>query len=329
MSTLYNPQDPFSLSLLHPDTPTQQTRSGCRFRPPINRSAAQQADKVQRYLTSRDYDILASLHETGPMTRAQLGVLHWQPGAAESGIRRRLGKLYADYYALNCRDFVMNQLGYIGLEPCCVYVLSNVGMELLMRRVPHVEREAFSAEKQYQLGDGAQLLLHDLMVSQVRVSFQQTQRQWQAKGISVQVGWRNERQSILQHMHKKQENDMPWELSRPDATALFRTPNNLYTYFLELDRGGSDWEAKVKHYHNALRFSNWQRQLGVERFPPILCVLPPEAFSRLGRWLRGQGEQVQYYLKTWPDLLAGNPVEKWLHAPTGQYTNLFPLEGSQ
>lgn len=268
-------------------------------------------------VVDRDYRLLDTLQTIHLLSRNQIHRLFWNGEKSVTAVNTRLRKLY-ESHILDYRDYVEPEMAASGLEPCRIYVLDSVGQELLARHKGFPNRSQLGEVRGYSLGSGGQLLMHDVMMAEWFTSAWLASDQQQLK-----FGWWNERQSIIHHPTRLNTERLPVELTRPDGTWFIEKARGLFIYYLELDRGHTDWDKKVIHYQQGYTNGQWEQQLGQEWFPPVLCLVPDKRYKSLNTWLPNQGGRVRYLLRTWPAFWQSDPFEGWLDTVTGKQVSLL------
>jgi hypothetical protein len=119
----------------------------------------------------------------------------------------------------------------------------------------------------------------------------------------IAVTWHSEHNSSIWQGDK--------ELVRPDGTLEFEQAQKRTLYFVELDRGATEWEKKVNLYDNARQFGAWQSQFGVHDYPAVLLITPPRRAQRIARTVSWSRPAARYLAQEWPDFLAGGAINGW------------------
>lgn len=114
--------------------------------------------------------------------------------------------------------------------------------------------------------------------------------------------WGERRASIWQHDQ---------EIVRPDGILEFEQGGKRLLFFIELDRGNTEWSKKVRAYENARSFGGWQGQFQHNQYPAVLVVVPARRLQAVSREIMRQRSQVHYFIKEWPELMETSIADCW------------------
>lgn len=295
-------------------------------RKPLSKSIAQTTRELRAKTTERDLRILETLHVLGVMSRHQIQRLEWGHVASEHVAQitaNRLNILYKRW-VLDANPFVRFKMADENLEPCDAYMLDSVGYALLAQAKQVARRELQDVGKRYKKGYGEpSLVIHDLMVSEVYTQFA-----LELEGRHDLEGkWMGEWSAGLYEGERRWVN--------PDGILMLRKKEKeakATHYFLEMDRHSrhqltARWARKVHAYDTARRRAQWRGYLGMERFPPVLAVVPDGYGQRVSRLLKQQldrypGKPIRWCVKEWRRILEGDVLSNWYDLATGQGFNL-------
>lgn len=286
-------------------------------RPPLKISISQHVTELleRRIIQKRDVRLLAFLSLCNVLSRDQIWQMFW-PDKGKRVVNERLKVLWLNW-VLDFRTDV-EAMTDAQVRPSRLYYLNSVSKAILAHE-SNIPQEQIEQARSYT-GQAGHLLAHDWMISEFHV----------AAYIlcdplpGVQPYWWNERQSIIYHRQAQTAQKTPLELARPDATLSLETSLGQYLYYLEMDRGGTDWDKKTAVYKSALTHGDWELRLGREQFPTVLCLVPDRALRGLARRLPHRAGPVTYWLKSWTDFLETGPITGWLDTLTRDTVSLFP-----
>ncbi len=177
------------------------------------------------------------------------------------------------------------------------------------------------APGRYTLGREDHFLLHDLQISEMF-----TRAQLGARERGMELLWFNEAAAILRAGEE--------EIVRPDGMGVVMGQEREIPFFVEMDRGNTEWAHKVAAYERARRQSSWQQALQVDGwqpadFPPVLCVTPAALAKKALTTIGQQRGQVRFYLKTWEAFLASDIGAGWYDIRQEKVETLLPLAGGE
>lgn len=267
-------------------------------------------------ITHRDTKILMTLLGIGIATRDQLQRLFWQPNSSVKVVLNRLGELERKGVLVGSQNYV-EALTQVGLAPCRVYGLGQVGLEVLAWR--NALRSAKSVpynSQYYSLVQGNHLFTHHIQTSEFY-----TRLKLACRKQGYVLSWLNEAFASI-----RDREDI--ELVRPDGGVIIQTDELERGFFVEIDRHKTDWHKKVGSYERTFRHGRWQEKFEVNKFPAVLCIVPTHhAVERIGVRIReSQGFiGVVWYLKAWPELLVTDANEGWYHVTAQRVVNLTAL----
>lgn len=95
-------------------------------------------------------------------------------------------------------------------------------------------------------------------------------------------------------------------------------------FFIEMDRGNTNWGHKIAYYERARRQSDWRQQLRLSQYPTVLCVTPKGEAAELRQMVQTQKPMTQFWVKEWDDLCGGAALAGWVDALDGQMGQLIP-----
>ena len=288
-------------------------------RKPLKVSARQWANQLLRgRLTTRDLELVRALIGAGMLTRHQIQRLFFGDQAKLAA--NRLTKLY-HYHFLDHSTYWLEEMGVEGFEPCYIYTLGAVGLEVFALRMGMTRQEVPFTPARYTLSRENHFLLHDLQISEMF-----TQLGVAARREEMEMLWYNESATILRQGDE--------EIVRPDGLGVFVGPERQASFFVEMDRGNTDWPHKVAAYERARRQSGWQHALQVDgwrpaTFPAVLCVTPTdlthEAMTAVGQ----VSGQTTFYLKTWQRFLTTDILGGWYNIRAEKVEALLPGTGGR
>ncbi len=286
-------------------------------RPPLKISITQHVTELmeRRIIQKRDIRLLAFLSLCNVLSRDQIWRMFWG-GQGKRVVNERLKILWLNW-VLEYRTEVEAMVD-AKVPPSRLYYLNSVSKAILAQQ-PNIAPEQIEQARSYA-GQGGHLLAHDWMISEFHVATYVLCDQLPG----VRPRWWNERQSIIHHRQAQTAQKTPLELARPDATLALETSLGQHLYYLEVDRGGTDWDKKTAVYQTACTQGNWELRLGREQFPTVLCLVPDSAVRGLARRLPHRAGPVNYWLKGWENFLATGPVTGWLDSLTRDTVSLFP-----
>lgn len=280
------------------------------MRPELKVSAHKKAQELleQRAVTTRDINIARALIGVGLLTRHQLQRLFFADHAGLAS--NRLVKLYR-YYFLDRGHYWLTEMGVMGIEPCYIYTLGNVGQEIFALYNGMRRREVPFTPGRYSLMRSNHFLLHDLQISEMF-----TRLQVAANKVDKRLIWYNEMAAAL---HRGEE-----ELVRPDGLASLYDTDWRANFFIEMDRGNTDWPKKLAFYERARRQSDWQQQLMLSQYPDVLCVVPTGKAGMLAQAVRARKPETRFLVKEWDDFMRGDVLQEWLDAERQHPVTLRP-----
>lgn len=271
--------------------------------------------------TGRDDEIINAVFTLGLLSRHQIQRMFWQEDLKSvSAVNDRLRTLFYRHVLYRTVD-VSFEMERAGLVPCHVYTLGPTGEELLA-----LDRQIKRSELSYKYsGRSSQNVMHDLMTAEIYVQ-------------AVAYAYTHERELVKAAKQRKLEKDaarrfitqnrlsMTWhgeheaaiwqgdkELVRPDGVLEIEQGGERTLYFVELDRGHTKWEKKVNVYDNARQFGGWQSKFGINEYPHVLVIVPPNRNKRVAEAIAAHQPTVRYLIKEWPNYLA-EPMSGWVDA---------------
>lgn len=284
-------------------TENRQLRRGrhprSQEREPLRISARQQAAELleQNRLTDRDINLARAFIAVGVLSRDQIQRLFFHDHLKLAG--NRLVRLY-QYHYLDRGLYWLPEMAEMGLPPSYIYTLSRVGMEAYALYTNTPIGEIPYTPDRYRLTRHNHFLLHDLQISEMF-----TRLQTEAWAVGYELTWFNETAAILR--------DGEEELVRPDGLAVLETKNGDWEagYFIEMDRGSTNWAKKVAHYERARQQSGWQGVFQLQMYPPVLCVVPRRLQRTIEETIQEKRPMTCFYLKSWDDFLTGEVLAGW------------------
>ena len=287
-------------------------------RPEVRNSLASAiAIRDKRGLTNRDYDLLHTLLILGVMSTNQIQRLYWSRASSSKVVTNRLGKLWYRHL-VNLSPDCQEYLGKMGMKACSIYTLGKVGAAALYMHYG-ANRRLMSERKRYQIGKGAALIYHDILVSEIYVRFVKLMQ-----GRKNLFGWLGESQGNIVEAGGR-------ELVRPDGTVTVGFPDGQAAFAIELDRGGSKWDEKVRAYDSVRDRQRWnQLESETPYLDGVLIVVGKGRGSQAREWIQAQGKLMPFYLKTWSEFVTLPIDEGWLDVKSDERTTLQPecLNGS-
>ena len=288
-------------------------------RKPLKISIRQQAEHLLHgRLTTRDLELVRALIGVGMLTRQQIQRLFF--GDHPKVASNRLARLY-HYHFLDRSSYWLEDMGPEGFEPCYIYTVGAVGLEAFALRMGVGRGDVPFTPARYTLSREDHFLLHDLRISEMF-----TQLQVGAKEIGEELMWFNESAAILR---REQE-----ELVRPDGIAVLIGPQRHTPFFIEMDRGYTDWPKKVAAYEKARQQSPWAVTLRVDSwrpsvFPTVLCVVPAALEGMVQKEIESKRPQTKFYIQSWERFLAADIFVNWYDSSSGQIVALLPEMGNR
>ena len=154
------------------------------------------------------------------------------------------------------------------------------------------------------------LLLHDLRISEMF-----TRLQLGADKRGNELVWFNEMATILRQGDE--------EIVRSDGMGVLMGEGGGTAYFVEMDRGNTDWRKKVQSYERARSQTAWRQVLRVDNwqpsaYPGVLCVVPDWMEKRVREEIWGQKPQTHFYVKGWKSFWETEIFEDWHTASGGK-----------
>lgn len=283
-----------------------------RPRKPLKVSARQYAAQLLRgRLTTRDLELARALIGVGLLTRHQIQRLFFGDHAKVTA--NRLTKLY-DYHFLDRSPYWLEEMGAEGFETCYIYTLGVTGLEAFALNSGMTRQEVPFSPQRYTLSRGDHLLLHDLRISEMF-----TRLRVGTEGFGWELVWFNESAAMLCRGEE--------ELVRPDGIAVLMGGERQVAFFVEMDRGHTNWESKVEFYERARRQSAWRETLRVDNwqpavYPAVLCVVPREIETKVYTAVRRQRPQTPFYVKTWETFLTTEMFSGWAEGVSGDKLRL-------
>lgn len=284
--------------------------------------------RTSRQFTPRDQELLEIIYSVGLLSRFQIQRLLWGDSVKSTTVSTRLRQLY-QHWVLNITTDVSFEMEKEGLEPCHVYTLGPVGEEILAID-QHQKRGELGYNRRYASGRSEQNIMHDVMTAEVFV-----QATVFAYEYEKQLVERMKRQGLsgdeLRREVIRQRLTVTWfgehvssiwqgdnELVRPDGTLAIEQDQQRQLYFVELDRGATEWEKKVNLYDNARQFGAWQSQFGANEYPAVLVVAPARRSRRIAQVISWHKPTVRYLIQEWPDFLENGITNGWQDVTNGQ-----------
>ncbi|MBK8989706.1 MAG: replication-relaxation family protein [Chloroflexi bacterium] len=290
----------------------RQHHASSRAREPLKISARQQAQLLweQNRLSDRDINLIRGFIAVGMLTRHQIQRIFFRDH--EKMAANRLARLYHQYF-LDRTLAWGDEMRAMGLPACYIYTANRVGLEAYaLCTGARYQQVPFNRDR-YLLTRQNHKMLHDLQISEM---FTRLQVGMQAMGW--EMTWFNEWAAIL-----RQEEE---ELVRPDGVAILeRARSDMEVgYFIEMDRGNTDWQKKIAFYDRAYQRSAWRQVLRVTDYPAVLCVVVSE-------WVEAEAIQIvrekrpitRYLFKTWERFLAEDVYQGWLDPVTANESGLI------
>ncbi len=277
----------------------RQHHASSRAREPLKISARQQAQLLleQNRLSDRDINLIRGFIGVGLLTRHQIQRLFFAD--SEKRAANRLAKLYHYHFVERGMSW-MEGMETMGLTPCYVYTANRVGLEAYAFCTGTPYRQVPFSPERYLLTRQNHKMLHDLQISEMFTCLQ----------VAVQVNgwemtWYNEWAAIL-----RQDEE---ELVRPDGVAILERTggDEEQGYFIEMDRGNTDWQKKVSFYERAYQRSPWRSLFQVQQYPTVLCVVPSALMAEVVQVVRQKRPLTRFWLKTWESFLAEGVLTGW------------------
>lgn len=75
-----------------------------------------------------------------------------------------------------------------------------------------------------------------------------------------------------------------------------------------MDRGNTEWAKKIDFYERARQHSDWQQQLDMNRYPGVLCAVPPRKVESVLKIVQVKQPVTRFLLKTWGTFLGREGV---------------------
>jgi hypothetical protein len=268
-------------------------------REPLRISARQQALELLEgnRLTDRDINLVRAFIGVGLLSRDQIQRLFFHNHLKLAG--NRLVKLY-QYHFLDRGLHWMQEMREMGLPPCYIYTLNKVGMEVYALYTSTPSSDVPCTPDRYRLTRHNHFLLHDLQISEMF-----TRLQMGAWALGYEMTWFNELAATLR--------DGEEELVRPDGLAIIEAGGQEWEtgWFIEMDRGNTNWEKKVAYYERARRQSAWEAVFRVQAYPAVLCVVPRRLQRKVVEIIQGQRPLTRFYVKSWEDFLQQEVFAGW------------------
>ena len=268
-------------------------------REPLRISARQQAlDLLEgNRLTDRDINLARAFIGVGILSRDQIQRLFFHDHLKLAG--NRLVRLY-HYHYLDRGLHWGQEMSDMGLPPCYIYTLNRVGLEAYAAYTNTPSGSVPFTHDRYRLTRHNHFLLHDLQISEMFTRLQT--HVWQ---MGHEMTWFNEMAAAL---HRDDE-----ELVRPDGLAIVEPGEGSQDigFFVEMDRGHTNWEKKIVLYERARQQSLWKVALKVETYPAVLCVVPARLQRVVFRVVEEKRPLTQYYIKSWESFLQGDLLSGW------------------
>lgn len=283
-----------------------------RPRQPLKISARQYATQLlQGRLTTRDLELARALIGVGMLTRHQAQRLFFADNAKLAS--NRLVKLY-HYHFLDRSTYWLVDMAYEGFEPCYIYTIGATGLEAFAQRMGMGRSEVPYAPGRYTLSREDHFLLHDLQVSEM---FTQLRLGSMAKGC--ELIWFNESAAIQRTGEE--------EVVRPDGFAILMGQERQLPFFIEMDRGNTDWAHKVAAYERGRQRVAWQIGLRIDgwqptTYPAVLCVIPNGLEREVVGAIAGSQARTRFYLKSWHTFLTTDIFTDWYESQSGQMVAL-------
>lgn len=289
----------------------RQHHASSRAREPLKISARQQAQLLleQNRLSDRDINLIRGFIAVGMLTRHQIQRIFFAD--SEKRAANRLAKLY-HYHFVDRGMSWMEGMETMGLTPCYVYTANRVGVEAyaLCTGTPY-RQVPFNSER-YLLTRQNHKMLHDLQISEMYTCLQV-----EAEANGWEMTWYNEWAASLRYEEE--------ELVRPDGVAILEQVGSEVErgYFIEMDRGNTDWRKKATFYDRAYQRSGWRQVLRMTNYPVVLCVVPGALLAEVVQVMRQERPLTRFWLKTWEAFLAEGALAGWLDPLREGGTNLF------
>lgn len=285
-------------------------------RKPLKVSTRQYAQELLKgRLTKRDIELSRALIGVGMLTRHQVQRLFFDDNAAVAA--NRLRKLY-HYHFLDRSSYWLEDMGYEGFEPCYIYTIGTVGLEVFAMRLGISRDKVPFNPARYTLSREDHFLLHDLRISEML-----TVMRLGAAELNAELLWFNETATTLRCGEE--------ELVRPDGLGVIENKQENPAFFVEMDRGNTDWAQKVQWYERARVDGSWRWSLAIdgwrpERYPVVLCVVPGGLEEKVQKTIQAQKAQTLFYVKTWESFRQiGSLVRsEWYSSQTGKFEKLLP-----
>lgn len=271
-----------------------------KVRPELKIGTRKKAEELltKRVITEREINMARALIGVGLLTRHQMQRLFFNDH--DKVAANRLVKLYQHYF-LDRGHYWLHEMGAMGLEPCYIYTLGSVGVDVFALYSGMNRRDVPFTASRYSLMRSNHFLLHDLQISEIF-----TRLQVAASAPGRRLVWYNEMAAAL---HQDDN-----ELVRPDGLAVLYEGETQQSFFIEMDRGSTDWERKIHFYERARFMGNWRGQLILNQFPEVLCVTPKGRSARLLETVQAKKPLTRYWIKEWDALLVGDVLAGWLGA---------------
>ena len=283
-----------------------------RSRTPLKVSARQYAAQLlQERLTARDLELARALIGVGMLTRHQIQRMLFADNAKLAS--NRLVKLY-HYHFLDRSSYWLADMGYEGFEPCYIYTIGATGLEAIALQMGIARSQVPYPTGRYTLSREDHFLLHDLQVSEM---FTRLRLGGLERGCDLV--WFNESAAMQRYGEE--------EIVRPDGIAILMGEGQQAAFFVEMDRGNTDWAHKVKAYERGRRQVAWQVALRVDgwqptTYPAVLCVAPDGIAREVANTIAGSPAQTQFYLKSWRTFLETDILGGWYDCHAGEIVSL-------
>jgi len=286
-----------------------------RPRKALKVSARQHAAQLieEGRVTTRDLELIRALIGVGMLTRQQIQRLFFNNHAKMAA--NRLARLY-QYHFLDRSSYWLEDMGQEGFEPCYIYTIGAVGLETFALRMGVKRGDVPYTPGRYTLTREDHFLLHDLQISEMFTRMR-------VDTVGYELVWFNEMAAIL-----RQGED---EVVRPDGTAVLMGGKEEAAFFIEMDRGNTEWGKKVAAYERARVQLPWRQTLRVDgwqptRYPGVLCVVPAALESAVRAHIMERQPETRFYVKSWERFLLTDIFTGWYQVGVGPVATAL-LEG--
>lgn len=283
-----------------------------RERQPLKISIRRHAQELLRgRLTTRDIEIVRALIGVGMLTRHQIQRIFFNN--SHKSASHRLTKLY-HYHFLDRNSYWLTDMRADGLQPCFIYTIGATGLEAFAQRMGMARSQIPFNPARYTLTRDDHFLLHDLRISEMF-----TQLRLHVRREEGELIWFNEAASMV---HVGQE-----EIVRPDGLGVLLSGGREAAFFVEMDRGHTDWAHKVKAYDQAYQSNVWRRMFKISgwqptAYPPVLCVVPDGLLEKARETIGQERPMTEFYIKGWSAFLAEETLCGWYRLRTGTWADL-------